>query len=154
MAFDLRQAVEVWNLEECVLVNRLDVDSLPSLVNGVFIKNISLSDFMLVVMASTGAMHIWPVLEVLQGLKEPGLCIDNTQPCWKNIALSDTKIAFGLEAKFGDMKIYSFTSGKEYSVSQEPCATNECRKKARFCQNSCCNLSPVLFGSITDLKQT
>ena len=49
-------------------------------------------------------------LECLKGKSSaPSLHISNTERCWKNIiVVSDSKIIFGLEMKFGDIKIFSF----------------------------------------------
>lgn len=106
--------IEVWNIEDCEIITILRVDLLP--VIGSFISNptpsikdISLNEFLLVVMFSPGTIFIWSIFDIVQDLTEPRLCIENNEPSWKPMALSDTKIVFGLEMKFGDIKIYSFS---------------------------------------------
>ena len=69
----------------------------------------SINEFILVTMFSTGTIFIWSIFDIVEGLGEPRLCIENTGPSWKTMTLSDTKIAFGLDFKFGDFKIYSFS---------------------------------------------
>ena len=35
--------------------------------------------------------------------------IENKEPPWKNLVLSDSRIVFGLEMKFGDVKIFNWS---------------------------------------------
>ena len=115
--------IELWNLEDCQLVNTLQVRDSPT--SGlVYVKNVSVSDYMLVAMLSTGTILIWPLLAALDCTSgcapDPEVRIDNVEPCWRSIiAISDTKIAFGLEMKFGDIKIYSFIDRMRLEEAEE-----------------------------------
>ena len=85
----------------------------------------------------------------------PCLVIKNTEPCWKNImVLSDSKIVFGLEMKFGDIKIISFNG--EEDVKRKECQEEEEKKETRLntqgCAFSCCNFNPKHYLSASSLE--
>ena len=134
-------SIEVWNLEDCQLVNtlRAQVSPAPTLP-GVYVKNLVLSDYTLVAMLSSGNIYIWRLLETMRGATtEPNLFIDNMEPVWKNIALSDNKLAFGLEMKFGDIKLYSFS--QNCGLNEDERIRSSKGPVRRDCRFSCCNLT-------------
>jgi len=159
LAVGSKTMLELWNLEDCQMITSLEANYLET--RGlVYIKQVTMSDYALVAMLSTGSILVWELLECLKGKSSaPSLHISNTERCWKNIiVVSDSKIIFGLEMKFGDIKIFSFSGEKEVKkedhLEEEP---KGIRLNTQGCAFSCCNFIPKhrLLGSldsIPDLK--
>jgi WD40 repeat protein len=104
-------SVEVWSLAgSCSRLVILDVN----LANdpGSYVKELALSDCLIVGMLSTGQLsYFWSLSSVLaasEGSLTPDLVLFNTEPSWKSLALYDANLAYSLERKFGDVKVYSF----------------------------------------------
>ena len=106
-------SAEVWSLvDHGSLLASLEVGSLTTCPS-YYMKELAMSDCLVVGMLSTGQTHFWSLAAVLHSgpaaIILPVLSIDNREPSWKGMALNDTKLVFSLEIKFGDVKVYSFS---------------------------------------------
>ena len=107
-------AIGLWNLETCdVLCNLSMTAKLPS---DRYIKSINLTDCLLIAMTSSGRIRIWSIFDLCSKLNpSPILNIENTNPSWKNLTFSQNKLAFGLEMKLGDVKLYNLDTDPSHT---------------------------------------
>ena len=140
---------------------------------GSHIKTVALTDFMLVAMSSTGGLHLWSTLQLmantsgsdeqdnqrrLNPMPPTAVSLPNQQTFWRSLAVSNTKIVFGIEAKLGDLMVFSFTAETKGMITpdspeREAAARgNPKRKRTKKCTNSCCNYTPEFDAAGADLK--
>lgn len=107
--------VEIWNVEnsKCLAVLGSAFNPSPNQ----FVKNMCVSSFQLVAMLANGSLFHWPLHSLIKQEKKGATIplhadlemfsgfIENKEPAWKSLVMSDNRVVFGLEMKFGDVKI-------------------------------------------------
>ena len=157
------RSIEIWNIENSTCVTVLGSNFQPTVNQS--ITNICVSDFQLVAMLSNGNLLHWPLTDLVKcnypntpqhyNLDTFAHMIENTEPAWKTLALSNSRIIFGLEMKFGDVKIFNWSKIPKKNVNEEECnpgmATMGSRRMPSFsyqfnCRPECpqCLNIPVL----------
>ena len=130
--------VEVWdiNISTCLAIIQ---SAAPDLLN-INVKNIAVSDCLLVASLSNGNLFYMEVIKIIeQSLltsTEPaiinwqvsGTTIRNTEQIWKNIDFSDKSLVFGLERRLGDIKVIRWEKTVEESSVRNA--------KLEYCQDS------------------
>eukprot|EP00092_Neocalanus_flemingeri_P003024 GFUD01003233.1.p1 GENE.GFUD01003233.1~~GFUD01003233.1.p1 ORF type:complete len:485 (+),score=82.31 GFUD01003233.1:652-2106(+) len=115
-------SIEIWDIEnsQCVAVLGSNFNPTANL----FVRNICVSDFLVVAMLSNGLILHWPLRKLLKiNMEKPNTplhynmetfagIIENKEPPWKNIVLSESRIVFGLEMKLGDVKMFNWSNKK------------------------------------------
>lgn len=119
--------IEVWdiNISSCLAIVQSSCLQTP-----ILIKNICVTDFLIVGMLSSSQIICISLKTILEhsliSRTEPaiinwnttGFMIENSELSWKNMALNDSRLVFGLEKKLGDIKMFKWnrrmrrTSGK------------------------------------------
>lgn len=112
-------SIEIWDIEKSVCVAVLGSNFKP--ISNLSIRNLCVSDFLVVAMLSSGNILYWPLSQLVKVKKDsPKIplhynletfagVIENKEPLWKNLVLSDSRIVFGLEMKFGDVKMFNWS---------------------------------------------
>ena len=120
--------VEVWdvNMSRCLAI----IQSASSHNLNIRVKNIAVSDFLVVVSLSNGNIFYLPAIKIIEqsllSTPEPAIInwdvsactIYNTDQTWKNIDFSATNIVFGLEKRLGDIKILKWNKELEEHRAQ------------------------------------
>jgi len=123
-----RQSIEVWNIENsaCVAMLAYNDSSWHEPIT-----SICVSDFQLVATLGSGNLLHWPLTNLIKSdkriKKSPLLCsigssayvVLNTQPVWGAPVMSDNKIVFGLEIRFGEVKIFNWRKTKKRKSEEE-----------------------------------
>jgi len=113
-------SVEIWDIERSQCLTVLGSNFKPAV--NLSVRDLCVSDFLVVAMMSNGCILYWPLRELVKSNKDShsvpieynletfaGI-IENIEPLWKNLVLSDSRIAFGLEMKFGDVKLFNWSN--------------------------------------------
>lgn len=160
-------SVEIWDIEKSLCVAVLGSNFKPSLNQT--IRNICVSDFQVVAMLSSGNILHWPLHNLVKknndnpkiplhyNLETFAGVIENKEPPWKNLVLSDSRIVFGLEMKFGDVKIFNWskTVKRNTDVEEERVAGRRRRVPGFTYQFNCrpeCPQCPNVQVMEIDLK--
>ena len=110
--------VEVWDVKmsRCLAL----IQSASSHNLNIRVKNIAVSDFLVVVSLSNGNIFYLPAIKIIEqsllNTPEPAIInwdvsatmIFNTEQTWKNIDFSGSNLVFGLEKRLGDIKIFKW----------------------------------------------
>jgi WD40 repeat protein len=121
------RSIEIWDIDKSACITVLGSNFKPTIKKS--IVNIGATDFQLVAILSNGNLFHWPLQALVKtDKKNPKVprhytfetfaeVVENIEPPWKKLVLSDSRIIFGLEMKFGDVKIFSWskTTKKEAS---------------------------------------
>jgi len=123
------RSVEIWDIENSTCVTVLGSNFQPSMNQA--ITNICVSDFQLVAMLNNGNIFHWPLSDLVKldkscpktpvhyNLETFADVIENKEPPWKTMVLSDTRVIFGLEMKFGDVKIFTWSKTVKANNDEE-----------------------------------
>merc|ERR1712179_743913 len=95
------------------------------------ITSICVSDFQLVATLGRGNLLLWPLTDLVKSgttiKKSPLLCsigtsaevVVNIEPVWGAPVMSDNKIVFGNEIRFGEVKIFNCSRNTKERKSEE-----------------------------------
>jgi len=132
-------SIEIWDIEKSTCVAVLGSNFKPTA--NLYVKNLCVSDFLLVAMLSNGLILHWPLMKLIKMNKKNPLTplhynletfadvIENKEPAWKNLVLSDSRVVFGLEMKFGDVKIFNWSNKEVKGKIEDEDDISSARKK-------------------------
>ena len=152
--------IEVWDVN---MSNCLSYIQSGSPNQNISIKNICVSDFLMVALLSNSMIICVPIKRIIEesviSNNEPavinwdnsGDIIENNDRLWKNMSIVDDKFVFGLEKKLGDIKLYQWKDSKPSRKQQPPLLSQKCESRDYFCSNFVID-SAGCFEEQVDLK--
>ena len=139
-------SIEIWDIKKSLCVAVLGSNFRP--IANVSVIKLSVSDFQLVAMLSNGHILHWPLRMLVKMNKENPLTplhynlekfggiIENKEPPWKNLVISDSRIAFGLEMNLGEVKIFNWSNKKlSRKMEEDECISVVRRKTMSIATN-------------------
>merc|ERR1712106_137070 len=144
------RSIEIWDIEKSTCIAVLGSNFQPTLNQSVI--NICVSDFQVVAMLARGTLLHWPLQDLIKinkgtpatplhyDLETFAGVVENNEPPWrKKLVLSDSRIVFGLEMKFGDVKIFNWskTAKKNTDLDDEKAAVGMSRTQSFSYQFNC-----------------
>ena len=137
-----RQSIEIWNIvnSTCVAVLAYNDSTWHEPI-----RNICVSDCQLVATLGRGNLLHWPLTDLVKAdasmKTSPLLCnigtsagvIRNQEPAWGTPVMSGNRIVFGLETRFGEVKIFNWRKNEkekkeDNSTSYQFHCRTECSK--------------------------